>query len=152
MILTQHSVNSDWLFNTQLWDEYCTLVGFLLEINEKATLNIIMPYWFTLLSTWTKVQYPVSTMNSPAMCHLKSARNWIQTRDLQVLKANSPTIIRWYIIIVMQDAFQSIPAVPVGGFMTRCTQYERRIPVSKDTFGFSFAHSYKKYGWINTQL
>ena len=42
MTLIQHSVDSDWLFNTQSrvlqtdWFEY--------EINEKATLNINMVY------------------------------------------------------------------------------------------------------------
>ena len=42
IMLMQHSVNSDWLFNPQskvLQAHWC-----ILEINEKATLNIIMPY------------------------------------------------------------------------------------------------------------
>ena len=42
MLLTQHSINSDWLFTTQ----YRVLQAdwLILEINEKATLNINMPY------------------------------------------------------------------------------------------------------------
>ena len=46
-MLMQQSVNSDWLSNTQprkLQPDW-----FILEINEKATLNIIMPYWYTFI-------------------------------------------------------------------------------------------------------
>ena len=43
MMLIQHSVNSDWLFNTQ--SKVLQADWFILEINEKATLNINMPYW-----------------------------------------------------------------------------------------------------------
>ena len=42
MMLIQHSVNSDWLFNTQARVLLADL--FILEINEKATLCISMPY------------------------------------------------------------------------------------------------------------
>ena len=41
MMLIQHSVNSDWLFNTQL--RVLQADWFILEINEKATLNINLP-------------------------------------------------------------------------------------------------------------
>ena len=46
MMLLQHSVNSDWLLNTQsrVLQADCSL----LEINEKATLNINMPYCLVL--------------------------------------------------------------------------------------------------------
>ena len=42
MMLIQHSVNSDWLFNTQ--SRVVQLDRFILEINEKATLNIVMAH------------------------------------------------------------------------------------------------------------
>ena len=43
MMFIQHSVNSDWLLNTQ--SRVLQADWFILEINEKATLNIDMPYW-----------------------------------------------------------------------------------------------------------
>ena len=43
MMLTQHSVNSDWLFNTQSRVQHAD--WFILEINEKETSNISMPYY-----------------------------------------------------------------------------------------------------------
>ena len=42
MMLLQHSVNRDRLFNTQ--SRVLQADWFILEINEKATLNINMPY------------------------------------------------------------------------------------------------------------
>ena len=42
MMLIQHAVNSDWLCNTQ--SRVLQADWFILEINEKATLNINMPY------------------------------------------------------------------------------------------------------------
>ena len=42
MTLIQHSVNSDWLFNTQ--SRVLQADWFILGINENATLNIHMPY------------------------------------------------------------------------------------------------------------
>ena len=42
MMFIQHSVNSDWLFNTRT--KVLHADWFILEINEKATLNITMPY------------------------------------------------------------------------------------------------------------
>ena len=42
MMLTQHSINSDWLFNTQI--KVVQVDWFISEINEKATLNIKMAY------------------------------------------------------------------------------------------------------------
>ena len=41
MMLVQYSVNSDWLFNTQ--SRVLQADWFILEMNEKATLNINMP-------------------------------------------------------------------------------------------------------------
>ena len=41
MMLIQHSVNSDWLFNTQ--SKVLQADWSILEINEEAILNIIMP-------------------------------------------------------------------------------------------------------------
>ena len=43
-MLIQHSVNSDWLFNTQ--SRVLQTDWFILEINEKATRNIKMLYWY----------------------------------------------------------------------------------------------------------
>ena len=43
MMLRQHSVNSDWLLNTQ--SRVPQSDWFILEINEQATLNINMPYF-----------------------------------------------------------------------------------------------------------
>ena len=40
MILTQHSANSDWLFNAQL--RVLQADWFILQINEKTILNINM--------------------------------------------------------------------------------------------------------------
>mgnify|MGYP001796339242 len=42
MMLIEHSVNSDWLFNTQ--SRVLQAYWFILEVNEIATLNIKMPY------------------------------------------------------------------------------------------------------------
>ena len=42
MILIQHSVSSDWLFNTQ--SSVHQADWFIVEINEEETLNINMPY------------------------------------------------------------------------------------------------------------
>ena len=42
MMLIQHSVNSDWLFNTQ--SRVLQADWLMLEYKEKATLNILMPY------------------------------------------------------------------------------------------------------------
>ena len=42
MMLIQHSVYPDWLFNTQ--SRVLQTDWFKLEINERATLNINMPY------------------------------------------------------------------------------------------------------------
>ena len=42
MMLLQHSVNSDWLFNTQ--SRILQADWFLSEINEKVTLKINMSY------------------------------------------------------------------------------------------------------------
>ena len=42
MMVIQHSVNSDWMFNTQ--SRVLQADWFILEINEKATLNFSMPY------------------------------------------------------------------------------------------------------------
>ena len=39
----QHSVNSDWLFNTQSRELQADWL--ILKNNEKATLNINMPYY-----------------------------------------------------------------------------------------------------------
>ena len=41
MMLVQHSVNSDWLFNTQ--SRVLQADWLILENNERATLNINMP-------------------------------------------------------------------------------------------------------------
>ena len=41
-MLTQHPINSDWLFNTQ--SKVVQVDWFISEINEKATLNINMAY------------------------------------------------------------------------------------------------------------
>ena len=41
MVLIQHSVISDWLFNTQ--PRVLQAEWFILEINEKVTLNINIP-------------------------------------------------------------------------------------------------------------
>ena len=49
MIPIQHSVNSDWLFNTQ--SKVLQAGWFMLEINEKTTLNISMPY-HRVSTTW----------------------------------------------------------------------------------------------------
>ena len=54
MMLIQHSVNSDWLVNTQ--SRVLQTDWFKLEINEKATLNINMPYL-------------VAKTPHPAACH-----------------------------------------------------------------------------------
>ena len=43
MMLIEHLVNSDWLFNTQ--SRVLQAYWFILEVNEIATLNIKMPYW-----------------------------------------------------------------------------------------------------------
>ena len=40
-MVVQYSVNSDWLFNTQ--SRVLQANWFILEMNEKATLNINMP-------------------------------------------------------------------------------------------------------------
>ena len=48
MMLIPLSVNFDWLFNTP--SRVLQADWFLLEINEKATLNINMPYWFEELN------------------------------------------------------------------------------------------------------
>ena len=42
LIHVQHSVNSDWLLNTQ--SRVLQADWLILEINGKATLNINMPY------------------------------------------------------------------------------------------------------------
>ena len=42
MMLIQQSINSDWLFNTQ--SRVLQAERFILEIKERATLNINMPY------------------------------------------------------------------------------------------------------------
>ena len=42
MMLMQQSVNSDWQFNTQ--SRVLQAEWFILDINEKATLNISMPF------------------------------------------------------------------------------------------------------------
>ena len=42
MLLVQHSINSDWLFNTQ--SRVMQGDWLMLENNEKATLNNNMPY------------------------------------------------------------------------------------------------------------
>ena len=42
MMLIQHSVISDWLFNTQ--SRVLQADWSILEINEEAILNIIMPF------------------------------------------------------------------------------------------------------------
>ena len=47
MLLTQHSVNYDWLFNIQ--SRILQADWFILEVNEKATLNINMPYLLEVL-------------------------------------------------------------------------------------------------------
>ena len=47
MMLIQHSVNSDWLFNTQ--SRVLQADWFILEINKKATLNINMPYYMYII-------------------------------------------------------------------------------------------------------
>ena len=44
MMLIQHSFNSDWLSNTQSRVRQADWL--MLEYNEKATLNINMPYYF----------------------------------------------------------------------------------------------------------
>ena len=41
-MLIQHSINSDWLFNTQ--SRVLQAERFIREIKERATLNINMPY------------------------------------------------------------------------------------------------------------
>ena len=46
----KHSVNADWLFNTQ--SRVLQADWFILEINEKATLNINMPYWLLELDPY----------------------------------------------------------------------------------------------------
>ena len=43
MMLIEHSVDSDWLFNTQ--SRVLQAYWFIMEIDEKATLNINMPYY-----------------------------------------------------------------------------------------------------------
>ena len=53
MMLIQHSVNSDWLLNTQ--SRVLQADWFILEINEKATLNINMSYYsicFSFTRRW----------------------------------------------------------------------------------------------------
>ena len=47
MVLTQHSVNSDWLINIQ--SKVLQAAWITLETNEKATFNINMPYLYFIL-------------------------------------------------------------------------------------------------------
>ena len=47
IMLIQHSVNSDWLCNTQ--SRALQADWFILEINEQATFKINMPYYIPLL-------------------------------------------------------------------------------------------------------
>ena len=46
-VYNKHSVNSDRLFNTQSW--VLQVDWFIFEINEKATLNIDMPYYYFVI-------------------------------------------------------------------------------------------------------
>ena len=48
MMLIQHSVTPDWLFNTP--SRVLRGDWLMLENNEKATLNIIMPYYILYFS------------------------------------------------------------------------------------------------------
>ena len=51
MMLIQHSVNSDWLFNTQ--SRVLQADWFILKINKKATLNFHMSYWHASVGVHT---------------------------------------------------------------------------------------------------
>ena len=46
-VYNKHSVNSDRLFDTQSW--VLQVDWFIFEINEKATLNIDMPYYYFVI-------------------------------------------------------------------------------------------------------
>ena len=50
----QHSVNSYWLFNTQL--RVLQADWFIWEINGKATLNINMPYCSVITAWWERLE------------------------------------------------------------------------------------------------
>ena len=56
MMLIQHSVDSDWMFNTQ--PRELQAEWFILGIYEKATLNFNMPYFEKVISfaTWSLMQ------------------------------------------------------------------------------------------------
>ena len=54
-MLIQHSHNSDWLFNTQ--STVLQADWLILEINEKATLNINVPYCIVLHSDKVNTVY-----------------------------------------------------------------------------------------------
>ena len=47
MMLTQQSVNSDWLFKTQ--SRVLQADWFMFRITKKATLNINMPYYHAVV-------------------------------------------------------------------------------------------------------
>mgnify|MGYP001803059933 FL=1 len=53
MILGQHSVRSDWQFNTQL--RVLQADWLISENNEKATLNINMPYYYVHVRMLTEL-------------------------------------------------------------------------------------------------
>ena len=66
MMLIQHSVDSDWLFNTQSRVLQADL--FILEINEKATLNInCLMYQLSLIVKFGQVT-PVGVMTTAEYC------------------------------------------------------------------------------------
>ena len=55
MMLIQHfTANSDWLFDTQ--SRVLQADWFILEINERATLNINMPYFIIKLMAQQQIR------------------------------------------------------------------------------------------------
>ena len=55
MMLIQHSVNSDWLVDTQSREPQADWL--ILENNEKATLNINMPYCMYIIHDCLQYKY-----------------------------------------------------------------------------------------------
>ena len=82
MMVTQHSVKCYWLLNTQ--SRVLQADWFILEINEKATLNINMPLLFqehvciAVIPSWYS---KCGNHSSSSTCTGTGTCEWSQTHD-----------------------------------------------------------------------
>ena len=135
MILIQHSVNSDWLFNTQ--SRILQVDWLILENNEKATLKVVSSHYWPLkfvLAGWLHHAHDIwkpRTRIWHSYYHTQYSNEWKKTLSRLHLDRywhhNKLAALKWTlvpeIISKMQHPFPSWPLRAVNSYITGTMLY-----------------------------